>query len=230
VIEAQPAAGAPAGDAYAELLADDDTARAFVRLLREGQSVLVATIDAEGRVLFASPALTRLLEREVVGLAIDALVAPGCRDALVAARGPAGSDGFITLQFLALNGPFSAAVLVEPRRGGHVLVGEVPLDDQLALAAALQALNADLAVLTRESARRTQELERAHRELRDAHWHITKIAEVLPMCIECKRVRTGPDAWETVASYLTRSSDFLSHGYCAGCAARLIDPDSPEDA
>ena len=93
------------------------------------------------------------------------------------------------------------------------------------LAEQLQVLNADLAALTRENVRLAAEVASAHRELRDAHWHIDKIAEVLPMCLECRRVQTCPDVWEDVATYLTRHSQFLSHGYCSSCAARLAEDD-----
>jgi len=125
--------------------------------------------------------------------------------------------------------------------------GEV--GDRRALQDQLFALNADLAVLNRENARRVAELERAHRrleaghsaleaahraleaghrvvepayrELRDNHWHLEKLAEVLPMCVECRKVETAAEVWETVESYLARSSTFLSHGYCTSCAARV---------
>jgi PAS domain-containing protein len=209
------------GEDDAGLLAD--CAPAFVELIREGQSLLVLALDAEGRVLRANRALTRLLDREVTGALVDTLVVPGCRAALGAARGPSGSAGFVLLHLETERGPVSVRVLVAAHRGGHVLVGELPLDEQQALLEQLHALNADLAMLTRENARRAQELERAHAELRDAHWHIAKIAEVLPMCVGCRKVKTGPDVWESVSSYLARSTDFLSHGYCASCAARVAE-------
>ena len=85
-------------------------------------------------------------------------------------------------------------------------------------------------MLLRENARQTRALAEAHAQLKHAHWHLEKVTEVLPMCMVCKRVRTGSaeDAWEEVAGYLQRASTFLSHGYCARCA-RLAEDDARRD-
>jgi heme-degrading monooxygenase HmoA len=128
--------------------------------------------------------------------------------------------------------PAGTELVVAERIPGAASAGELladcastvaALEEQRALSEQLQVLNADLAMLSRENVRLAAEAERVQRESRDAHWHIQKISEVLPMCLECRRVQTGPDVWEDVATYLTRHSQFLSHGYCSSCAARLAE-------
>lgn len=238
--------GASSGGAEGELLAD--CSLSFATLLREGTSIPVVILGEGGRILRANRAFTGLLDLEVEGLPLASLLEEGSRAALdeaLHAGADAGAGGYARFVRLQLHGRARRAggrFLIEPLREGHALVGEVMLDEQQALLEQLQAMNADLAVLTRENARRTAELEAAHRELaaahraldaghsavaaayhqlRDTHWHLQKIAEVLPMCVACRKVETGAEVWETVESYLARSSTFLSHGYCTSCAARV---------
>ncbi len=81
-------------------------------------------------------------------------------------------------------------------------------------------LNNELAVLSREHARRGKELERALEELKTSNWHLKKIQEVLPICMECGKVKTTSQ-WEDVLSYLKENALFLSHGYCPDCLEKL---------
>jgi hypothetical protein len=88
----------------------------------------------------------------------------------------------------------------------------------------LFGLNNELAVLARENARHGKELSAATAKLQETldelnrtHWHLRKIAEVLPMCVECGKVKPGEGEWESVAEYLRENSLFLSHGCCPAC-------------
>lgn len=60
------------------------------------------------------------------------------------------------------------------------------------------------------------------RELETAYWHIRKhnIQEVLPICLDCGRVKIDGKQWIDVVAYLKRYTMFLSHGYCPECADR----------
>lgn len=81
--------------------------------------------------------------------------------------------------------------------------------------------NNELAVLARELARTKAELAKALRDLRESHWYLSKIHEVLPICVGCGDVRTAANGteWETLTRYL-RSADLrFSHGYCPACEA-----------
>jgi len=221
LIVAERIAGATSGGAEGEVLIDG--ALAFARLLAEGSSIHFAALDFAGRVLLANRALTRLLGRELVGVPIDELVIEQSRSVLRAACASDRSAGFTLLNVLGpQQEPISLRCLIEPFRGGHLLIGEPPFDHQRELEEQLQSLNAELVVLARENARQARAIKAANKELHEAHWHIKKIAQVLPMCLVCRKVRTGPQTWEDIVCYLLRSTDFLSHGYCAGCADRLI--------
>lgn len=86
----------------------------------------------------------------------------------------------------------------------------------------LFATNNELVVLARELARTKAELARTLAELRESHWHLEKIHEVLPMCMDCGHVRTAAQGneWETLTRYLRRADLKLSHGYCPACAEK----------
>src|SRR5581483_247674 len=93
----------------------------------------------------------------------------------------------------------------------------------------LEDLNNRLAVETRENARKAKELERVNRKLKGAleeletmYWHLRKIQEVLPICLECGKVKTDGGNWQTLVEYLKANSQFLSHGYCPECFERKL--------
>jgi hypothetical protein len=111
-----------------------------------------------------------------------------------------------------------------------LLVGERPLTSEDVLQRELIELNNTLAVLSRENSRKSRELKRANQrleetleELNRSFWHLRKIQEVLPICVECGVVKTSEATWEPVADYLRKHSLFLSHGYCPECAAAIRD-------
>jgi len=61
------------------------------------------------------------------------------------------------------------------------------------------------------------DLEKALEELKQSHWHLDKVAEVLPVCMECGKIKTGDAHWETIAKYFHDNDLMLSHGYCPSC-------------
>lgn len=74
---------------------------------------------------------------------------------------------------------------------------------------------------TAEAARVSAELARALEELTESNWMLRKVAEVLPTCMYCGQVKAGERGWQTAADYLKRNAQFLSHGCCPACAARM---------
>lgn len=200
---------------------EDTPAAALLRLLQGGSAVLSAVVGADGCIERANPALTRACGRELTGLSLRSLLTSASHEALCA-QVEADSEDALLLQFVPERAEsFSMRVFTARRSEGYELVGEPPWDDHRALEARLQSLNTELAELSRERARKARQLAQALAELRDSNWQLTKIAEVLPMCVQCRAVRTGPSTWEDVADFLVRNSDFLSHGYCARCASEL---------
>jgi response regulator RpfG family c-di-GMP phosphodiesterase len=65
-------------------------------------------------------------------------------------------------------------------------------------------------------------LKAAYDQLDQSFWHLRKIQEVLPICMECGKVKTTDTSWEDVVSYLKKNTRFLSHGYCPECAEQVL--------
>jgi response regulator RpfG family c-di-GMP phosphodiesterase len=70
-------------------------------------------------------------------------------------------------------------------------------------------------------------LRAALEDLQNSWWHLRKMGEVLPFCMECNKVKSAGAAWEDLAKYFRLNTAFLSHGYCPECAAKLEDASSP---
>jgi response regulator RpfG family c-di-GMP phosphodiesterase len=67
-----------------------------------------------------------------------------------------------------------------------------------------------------------QILKTAYEQLDKSFWHLRKIQEVLPICMECGKVKTSDSSWEDVVNFLKNNSMFLSHGYCPDCEKKLF--------
>jgi response regulator RpfG family c-di-GMP phosphodiesterase len=65
-------------------------------------------------------------------------------------------------------------------------------------------------------------LKSAYEQLDKSFWHLKKIQEVLPICMECSKVKNGDSSWENVADFLKKNSLFLSHGYCPECGEKML--------
>jgi heme-degrading monooxygenase HmoA len=116
--------------------------------------------------------------------------------------------------------PFTLECRLEVQPDCFLLLGETPVRANDAMQEEMLRLNNDLSVLTREHVRRGRELERALEELNATNWHLKKIQDVLPICMECGKVKTATQ-WEDVATYLKEHAPFLSHGYCPACKEKL---------
>jgi len=88
----------------------------------------------------------------------------------------------------------------------------------------------NVAALTRENARKSAALEKSRAELEKAlndldtsYWHMRKISEYLPICMQCHKVRTAEARWEDVADYLNKHSLFLTHSLCPPCFATMVE-------
>lgn len=122
------------------------------------------------------------------------------------------------------DGPFTLRCLVERRGDRLILVGETDARENRATAEQLLRLNNEFATLTRELSRRGRELERAKAELTAAldelkasYWHLQKIQEVIPVCMNCGKVKADGSRWESVIDYLRASDILVSHGFCPTC-------------
>jgi hypothetical protein len=51
------------------------------------------------------------------------------------------------------------------------------------------------------------------------------LRRIVPICANCKRVRTDEEYWESVEAYVAKHSNLdFSHGICPDCA-RMLYPD-----
>ena len=210
-----------------------DAVPLLARFLADSQSIHLVIVDADGRVSFCNRALLarlKLSESQVVGKPIGNLLtqpdAVGFRER---AEQPQRSDGKkLLLNFVdAEQSPFTLECSVDVHPAYFLLVGELPQRKNAAAADELLRLNNELAVLGRESARKTKELERAHSELEKAladlqtsHWHLKKLQEVLPICLECGKVKPAGQ-WEDLYKYFKENALILSHGYCPECLEHM---------
>ncbi len=72
---------------------------------------------------------------------------------------------------------------------------------------------------------RTVALERALRrriaDLDAALRHVRTLQGLLPICMQCKRIRNGEQVWERLESYLEEHADVeFSHGLCDECLTK----------
>ncbi len=65
------------------------------------------------------------------------------------------------------------------------------------------------------------------KELQEAMSHIKTLQGVLPICMHCRRIRTDPQSWQGLESYIQEHSDAqFSHGLCPEC----LEEHYPEEA
>jgi len=66
------------------------------------------------------------------------------------------------------------------------------------------------------------EKERLIKELKEALENVKTLSGLLPICANCKNIRSDDGYWMQVESYLTNHSDLnFTHSICPGCAKQL---------
>jgi response regulator RpfG family c-di-GMP phosphodiesterase len=71
-------------------------------------------------------------------------------------------------------------------------------------------------------AARTRELEKTLEELRASQEDVKKLAELLPICAGCKKIRDDQGYWKQIEEYLNEHNGMqFSHGLCSDCIERL---------
>jgi hypothetical protein len=209
-----------------------ETGPFLASFLTESRAVHYLTASIDGTVRGCNAAMAAALKAapaDLAGRPVWSLLteADGAslRQRVQVPGGDAG--GKFLLNFVdAGHSPFTLECRCEVRPDGVLLLGEPP-DDRTFQEEWLH-VNNQLAVLGRENARRRKELETATtrleqtlRDLEGSYWHLKKIQEVLPICMDCGRVKAGAE-WEGVAQYLKENALFLSHGYCPDCLAKAM--------
>ena len=231
-----------------------DAAAALARWLDEGESTYVMLVNAGND----SAVLNRALaDRLGVSLAagpvpLSTLCANDEASGLaerIARHRSAGQRG-IAEEFLlnlvnASGSPFTLQCRMDTQRGHALIVGECAEGPDDRLRDELLHTNNQLAVLAREREAARQALERARDELAEvneeqavtlkalesSYWHIERIHELLPICMDCGEVKSADGSWQHLREFLMANAKnpFLSHGYCPECQARGLAEIERED-
>ena len=187
--------------------------------LAHSPSTCFAVVSADGTVRYCNRAFDALLERRssALGQPIATLLteSDAARLAGWAAVARATRSSPMLLNFLRPNGmPVTLRCHLDVHGDELVIIGEPDHEAHATMQQLLVELNNQLAVSARENARQKRELE-------ESHWQLKKIGELLPICMECGKVKTGAATWEDLRAFLQTHGQFLTHGYCPECATRL---------
>jgi heme-degrading monooxygenase HmoA len=208
--------------ALEELVAD--SAAFQTKFIAESRAIHVLFASPDGTVRFCNVALSTRLRFDPIARLVWDLVAEQEIQSLrqrLADDATSESSRFLLNFVDADHCPFTLVCRLDVRPDGFLLMGEPPLQSNDTTQEEMLRLNNELAVLSRENVRRGRELERAMEELKTTTWHLKKIQEVLPICMDCGKVKTSAK-WEDVLSYLKENAPFLSHGYCPDCLERQM--------
>ena len=140
---------------------------------------------------------------------------PGCSGPELCRRIRAG-DSRTWAYVLLLTSKEAKAELVEGLLAGADEFMTKPFDREV-LQARLHTAERVLTLEHRVRAR-VAELEAALAEVKT-------LRGLLPICMYCKKIREGSDAWEAIEQYVSDRSDAqFSHGVCPGCYETIVQP------
>ena len=244
----------PVGHAptVAEVLAD--AAPAVAQWLDESESTYVMLMNADSDHVVFNRALADRLELPYTTdaqpiatlLANDEASELAERIARLRASGQRGSAQEFLINLVNASGsPFTLQCRMDTQRGHALIVAECAEGPDDRLRDELLHTNNQLAVLAREREAARQALERARDELaqlneeqavtlkalESSYWHIERIHELLPICMDCGEVKSADGSWQHLREFLMANAKnpFLSHGYCPECQARVLAEIERED-
>lgn len=83
-------------------------------------------------------------------------------------------------------------------------------------------LNNELIDIQRRLQKKNKELEETNERLRKALDEIKYLKRLLPICVNCKKIRTDEGYWQEIDSYFKEHGDLkFSHGFCNDCFRKL---------
>ena len=215
----------------------DESATSYIMLvtpdndhavLNRALSDRLAVIDARGVPL----PLSRLLANEEASDLSQRIA----RLRAVGSRGI--TEDFLLNAVNASGSPFTLCCRMDVQPSYALLLAEDAdgFDDRLR--DELLHTNNQLAVLAREREVSRAALEIARNELarlnaeqavtlealHSSYWHIQRIHDLLPICMDCGEVKSADGSWQPVREFLMVNAmiPFLSHGYCPPCQARAL--------
>lgn len=224
-----------------------DSAAALGTWLASARTTYVVTLSEDASTGVVNAALAERLgvPATVEPMALPPLLANDEAAALSArvstrrSAGRRGIDEAFLLNFVSVSrSPFTVRCRMDVQPTYALLLAEDADRSEDRLRDELIRANNHLSTLARERERQRQELVSAQRALTDAHakvaatldnlersnWHIRRIAELLPICLDCGKVKTEDGSWRPLHEFLVANatSQFLSHGYCPICLERYL--------
>jgi heme-degrading monooxygenase HmoA len=211
-----------------------DAAPFLADTLSASRALYLVVAGLDGTVRLFSPAVAESLEVSASELSGSSLWswltesdARMLRDAIARADRGALREPLLVNFAGSRHAAYTLRCRIDVQPDSLVLVGERLLDEEHRMQEELLGLNNRMATLGRENARQRKRLteanarlEKALEELDRSYWHLRKIQEVLPICMDCGRVKTADASWDTVADYFRKNSLMVSHGYCPDCAVK----------
>ena len=68
------------------------------------------------------------------------------------------------------------------------------------------------------------ELQRRNEELETAISRIKRLEGIIPICMNCKKIRDDKSSWQQMEQYITEHSEaFFSHGTCPDCFEKQME-------
>lgn len=183
------------------------------RLLAENTLELVALLDLDGNVIYASPSHERVLgyaPSRLLGRNLTIVVHP---DDVAAVRS--------AISHLPESGPGKPVDVRLRMESGEWLETELLLSSfSISRASGRRILLSARDVSERKRAQK--ERERLIQELQEAFAKIKVLSGFIPICSSCKKIRDDQGYWNQLETYLQKHSEAqFSHGICPDCAAVL---------
>jgi len=213
--------------------ADGEALASFlIGFLSDSREIYHLNLDQDAVIQSCSPAFSHALSlcpEAIVGKNISEFLVESDAKSFPERLRSGHSDEDFIVNFVGSNlSPFSVRARLFVKNNGSVLIAERDTAEESALSQELIGVNNEFARLTRENQQKNRELTKARDELtqtieeRDRlYWFVRKVREVLPICMNCHKVKSASSSWESLKDFLETNADFLSHGYCPECLEKL---------
>jgi len=183
--------------------------------LIERTSDWIWEVDEEGRYTYASPRI-----RDLLGYEPEEVLHKTPFDLMRPEEAKRTREIFATV--IARRGPLNSFENANLHKDGRLVVLEtsgLPFFDSAGKFRGYRGIDRDITGRKKIE----QDRERLITELKESIANVKTLSGMLPICADCKKIRSDKGYWEEVASYITKHSDVLfSHGLCPVCAEKAM--------
>lgn len=212
-----------------------DSISLLAEYLAESTTVIFLSASRDGRLEQCNRQLSAVLKRpqdEMLGASLwDLLTDSDVLRLRTAVEGAEpGKRTACRLNFVAIDyQPVTFECRLECLPDKLVLIGEPNARDAHVAQEQLLQINNQATVLIRDLSRQMRAFDKAKcvveemlEELRTSYWHLRKLQEVLPVCMNCGKIKSSETNWEQIVHYLKQNNVLLSHSYCPACAPSAL--------